>query len=189
VTLQLTHELSKHLKATLVAADLQASINPAVFPDDKALHDPSLILQLPSQAAISALRPKPDFDATLGTLNPPRILLRPHHAELLRNLRNSLLGKDFSRNTIRVYGQPQRLRLRKRISSQTRRYLHSDCHPICASSALLALWMTMIGGIMGGGKSTTMFVAEYFFSLAGGLVITISGQLLNFITCTIILAA
>jgi hypothetical protein len=42
---------------------------------------------------------------------------------------------------------------------------------------------------MGGGKSTTMFVAEYFFSLAGGLVITISGQLLIFMTCTIILTA
>ena len=40
---------------------------------------------------------------------------------------------------------------------------------------------------MGGGKSTTVFVAEYFFSLAGGLVITISSQLLNFTSCTIIL--
>ena len=29
---------------------------------------------------------------------------------------------------------------------------------------------------MGGGKSTTMFVAEYFFSLAGGLVISISAR-------------
>ena len=29
---------------------------------------------------------------------------------------------------------------------------------------------------MGGGKSTTMFVAEYFFDLAGGLVISMSGR-------------
>ena len=29
---------------------------------------------------------------------------------------------------------------------------------------------------MGGGKSTTMFVAEYFFDLAAGLVISISGR-------------
>jgi hypothetical protein len=120
VSLQLTHELSKHLKATLVTADLQASINAARFPDDKALHDPSLILQLPSQVELSALRPKPDFRATLGQLNPPRILLRPHHVELLRTLRNSLLNKHFSGDIFRVYGQPQRLRLRQCILSPKR---------------------------------------------------------------------
>jgi hypothetical protein len=106
VSVQLTQELSKHLKAALVTADLHASINAAAFPDDTALRDPSLILQLPASATLSALRPKPDFDATLGQLKPPRILLRRHHVELLTNLRNSLLAKDFSRNNIRVYGQP-----------------------------------------------------------------------------------
>ena len=120
VRMQLTHELSKHLKATLVTADLQASINAARFPDDKALHDPSLILQLPSHVALSALRPKPDFRATLGQLKPPRILLRPHHVELLKNLRNSL-NKGFSGGIFRVYGQPQRLRLRQCILSHPKR--------------------------------------------------------------------
>lgn len=34
----------------------------------------------------------------------------------------------------------------------------------------------MTGGIMGGGKSTTLLVAKYFCHLANALVITISGQ-------------
>ena len=182
VSLQLSHELSKHLKATLGTADLQASINAARFPDDKALHDPSLILQLPSQVALSALRPKPDFAATLGKLKPPRILLRPHHVELLRNLRNSLVDREFANNAIRVYGQPQPQRLRMPQLS-----LHILCPPDycnctlpiiqCAYLALCSLCLCIwIGGIMGGGKSTTMFVAEYFFRLAGGLVISISAR-------------
>ena len=162
-------------RPTLVAVDLQASINPAVFPDDNTLHDPSLILQLPSQAAINALRPKPHFDATLGKLNPPRILLRPHHVELLTNSRSSLFGHTFSRNSFRVYGQPQ-LHSRHCLPSLYCRVTSTPTASqlgICLSVRCVRCPQVELWGI---GKSTTMFVAEYFFSLAGGLVITISGQ-------------
>ena len=104
VSVQLTQELSKHLKATLVTADLHASINAAVFPDDTALQ-PSHILRLDKQALLTALRPKGDFLNTLGKLDPPRIVLRPHHCDLLRVLRRSLKDRAFSVNDIHVYSQ------------------------------------------------------------------------------------
>ena len=102
---ELACKVANSLKATLPVPvpDLKVAINPAVFPTDAQLQ-PSSILKLPDKAALTALAPKPDFFHTLFQLNPPRILLRPHHCALLKDLRVSLENKAFSGNAISVYG-------------------------------------------------------------------------------------
>lgn len=104
VRLELAGEVAKSIQKTLPAPvpDLNAVVTPAVFPSDAQLQ-PSSILQLPQQATLTALSPKPDFKSTLGKLKPPRILLRRHHCELLQLLRVSLENRVFARD-IAVYG-------------------------------------------------------------------------------------
>jgi hypothetical protein len=96
--------LLQQIPATLIVKDLNAAVNPVVFPADAALVA-SQILQLTKTDTLQALGPKVDFLNTIGQLNPPRILLRKHHCDLLKFLRNSLTDRSFQKNALQLYGQ------------------------------------------------------------------------------------
>jgi hypothetical protein len=105
---ELATALLKVLPSTLptgaARVDLNAAIDATKFPTDAQLQ-PSTMLQLSNAAALGAMQPKVDFKQTLGKKDPPEILLRPHHIELLKALRSALEKKNFDKLvTFTLYG-------------------------------------------------------------------------------------
>jgi hypothetical protein len=118
--------------------------------------------------------PRADFKKTLLLQNPPKIVLRPHIIDLLQMLRSALEKKSFALcQSFELYGE--------------------DFHAMAAEISLFFYFFLTIsfvfhllvlccgfvscsGGIMGGGKTTTLLIAEYFADQANALVIAISGS-------------
>ena len=96
--------LPSTLPAAAVRVDLNANIDATKFPAD-ALLQPTTMIQLHDAAALGALHPKIDFQKTLGKKNPPQILLRPHHIDLLKALRTAFERRNFDQlESFTLYG-------------------------------------------------------------------------------------